>query len=452
VIERLTQRLGFALNPTWFTAGRNGTIDDHSPAIRDSMRQPEHAEKLATMWLRQLTGPAIDRMKSDERALLVGEFAGAFQGEIRLDQLIAKLFSGESTGSSAWYGAISAEGEFALLHRLGSLAMNIDLRCIRCHDSALESTGRQSDYWSFAALVRRDVRRNEQGTWLVRSDDSIDPAKPSKVFYEREDGRQSVAEPSVPAAWLDSQSDLEPAKNVAHDIRQWSRSLVGSRLLARGLVNSFWLLIHDRPMLGNVADVRSTPLDDSLIRLHESLVDDVIDSGFDASRLMALVIASPATTRSTPPSLASEEGWAMNREQSRRDLAAVECFAAIAPSPKVLSLNQRIDLVMRAVGMTISGTGSTGPVLAQPLDSTTTMPRRNEHKTMPLTGFPDHVDAPTAPWLTSISDQHEQLKHLGYLAGLDRLPAAVETAASEMKRAGVNEELILARCWWLLQP
>jgi hypothetical protein len=56
-------------------------------------------------------------------------------------------------------------------------------------------------------------------------------------------------------------------------------------------------------------------------------------------------------------------------------------------------------------------------------------------------------------WLTSVKGFDNRVEHLGYLAGLNQLPADVREAASAIKKSQqISEELALHRVWWLLSP
>ncbi len=464
---RLKARLQVDLEPTWFALGKNSIVESATAEIESALRSDINASRVARAWLDQITSGSIQQLPEDDRQLLVTELTVAFQGKQSLDTLISSWLRGDSAGASAWYAAATQGGEYAMVHRLASLTMNVDLRCTRCHDALIESDGRQHDYWSFAAVLRRDLARDENGRWSVL-DEQSNTKKPSKVFYERPDGRQTIAEPKVPSSWLVRAASNAPDANApdaasgsqqeVKTVRQWSEAIVGSRSLAHGVVNSLWRLVHDRPLRGVVADASSPPLDDALVQLEELLVDDLVASNFDASRLLAIILSSPATSRSIPEMLVRQDAWALDAGNVRLAEQAVEAFAATAPSPKLLPLKKRFDISMRSIGATLKGMDSTNTVLAQPLGQETSGQETSGKEKQPresstmASGFPDHADGLPVQWLASIASFDSQVKHVGYLAAAEQLPPGVVAVAQAMQKANVAPELTLHRVWWLLQP
>ncbi len=453
--DRIQQRVGVELDVAQLSDTlASGSASDKAAfaaELQQSIQKETNAKLAAAAWLNELTAAASGKLAVPQRDALIDELAGAFRGEKAFDAVLASWIGGgkdsSSDASSAWYTAMSDAGEFSLVHGLASLTMNVDLRCTRCHDSLIDSAGLQNDYWSLAAMLRRDLSKDHAGFWSVR--ESSDDASP--VFYERLDGRQTMAEAGVPQHWLDDEATVRDPIRV-QDVHTWSESLVDSRPLARGVVNAMWRWVHDRPLRGDLADARSAPLDDSLLQLEELLADDLLASNFDVGRLLAIVLSSPATMRSIPESLTRQDAWAVDAKKVSRDHQSVQAFAAAAPSPRMLSIAKRLEVTQRSIGASLRGVGGSDSVLAQPLAEASSEKPDNANFVAPLVnGFPDHVDALPVQWLASVGSLSSQVKHLGYLAGREGLPREIEPIATAMREAGVPLDLTLHRVWWLLQ-
>ena len=212
-----------------------------------------------------------------------------------------------------------------MLRRLAALTMNVDLRCTRCHDSHIELDGRQEDYWSFNAFLRRGVKLGPQGQLTIDATaKSLGP-----LFYEVSDGRQAIAEPAIPSAWMKIPSD-QPIGGVG----DWAQKLNGSPELARGVVNSLWQLVHGQPLRGRVIDPISAPHNESLDRLEEELVQDLRGSRFDVARTLALIIASPATRRASRPHCCQRiRSWQTNQIFSRHRSRSMHLLRQCLPRP-----------------------------------------------------------------------------------------------------------------------
>ena len=106
---------------------------------------------------------------------------------------------------------------------------------------------------------------------------------------------RDLAEPEVAAQWLGRSGQPRVVR-----VGDWTKTLVGSEALARGVVNSLWQMVHGQPLRGRVVDPISAPHNDALDRLEANLVDDLMASRFDVARTLTLVIASPVTRRGIP--------------------------------------------------------------------------------------------------------------------------------------------------------
>jgi hypothetical protein len=233
-------------------------------------------------------------------------------------------------------------------------------------------------------------------------------------------------------------------------VGEWSQSLIGSPELARGVVNSLWQLVHGQPLRGRVVDPISAPHNGSLDRLEENLAQDLVRSQFNVARTLALIVASPATQRAVPTPLLPENALLADESETRAAMHAVNAFAAALPSRTQLATSARLNEAMRAIGNKLDAEGR--PFVAQignaPEKSGNT---KDSSKSLSM-DFPYRADSLPVQWLSSIKDEQSQVEHLGYLAGVDRVPSRVLEAAEAMRAASVNNELTLHRIWWLMRP
>jgi hypothetical protein len=401
------------------------------------------AGKIASRWMQQITERGLRRVDQQDREELSEELAACLQGNQPFDRTVARWIDGRSSQSSAFYAAISHGDSGAMVRRLAALTMNVDLRCTRCHDAKIEGNGRQQDYWSFAALLSRGVARNSDGQV------TIDPerSKTKPVFYELADGRQRLAEPAVASDWIGVHSE-EPVDTVA----LWAKRLTGSEAMARGAVNSLWQLVHGQPLQGRVVDPITAPHNDALDRIEDQLVQDLLSSQFNVARTLSLIIASPATRRGVPESLLPENALVVSEAERLEAIEAVNAFAAALPRHAELSLAQRVDQAIRAIGGKLDQDGR--PFVAQLGDAGAKPSADTAGKNNPLAvDFPVRGESLPVQWLTLIEGEQSQINHLGYLAGKQQLPQSVQDAISAMQAdEGVTKELLLNRVWWLLRP
>ncbi|MAI71859.1 MAG: hypothetical protein CMM01_13220 [Rhodopirellula sp.] len=412
--------------------------------LQAELAQSLNAEAIARRWLRQITNQRSGRMDAELRDRLVSEIARCIQTGGSFDKTVAGWLNGESENSGAFFSALAAGsrsvgGEHGMARSLAALTLNVDVRCTRCHDSYIEGTGQQSDYWNFFAFLKRSVRKDSDGQFEVDlGDNSSDP-----VFYELSDGRQRVADARVSAAWT-SRSASEGYQRF----QEFAKGLEGSSELASGVVNSLWQLVHGQPLRGGVVDPISAPNNEALERLEEQLTEDLIDSHFNLARTLALIIASPAMRRSVPEMLLPDNLWVASQEDTNAAMSAVDAFAAVLPPRVPLPASQRTDQVLRSLGMRIDSTGRSS--LGQ-IGQGGTAP--NVKRVKPLAAdLPMKAELLPVQWLELIEDRESQINHLGYLAGQNEVPAYVQESVKSMNEAEVDTNLLLHRVWWLMKP
>lgn len=416
----------------------------HDPAqLRAFFKQGKFSRAIAEQWLDHMTDGGLRRIPEPQQESLTAELALSVRRGANFDLVLTRWLNGKSGNATAFFAALSAgrygaNDESAMVRRLASVTMNVDLRCTRCHDGYIDGRGKQDHYWSFASLLRRGVRR---GDGPVEIDPIIE--KPPIVFFETADGRQRVAEPEVPADWI-NRSDLPAIESVS----DWTKTLVGSKPLARGVVNSLWQWVHGQPLHGRVVDPITAPHNEALDRLEDQLVEDLVRSRFDVARTLTLIISAPVTRRGVPEVLLPENALVANEQETAEAMNAVNAFAAAMPPRPRLSRGERVAQVLRSVGATIDSNGQ--PFVAQMGDS-------GSRRRGPINGaslasdFPQRTDSVPVEWLRRIEDPKSQIEHVGYLGGLSVVPRPVLQAA-EVTREVEDNNTALHRTWWLVRP
>ncbi len=433
LLARLAERLDANLPP-------QALADAES--LRAALGSAENANQIARKWLTEVTDGGLLRIDSDARGRLIDDVTEVFQGQRRLDVTLAQWFGGQDPHSSDWYAALSASGNQPMVRRIALLSMNVDLRCTQCHDAKIEGSGRQEDYWSFASFIRQSVRRDRNGQWIVSQGDSF--GKP--LFYELPDGRQRMVQASIPTSWV-------PTEEPIQDVRQWSRRIVASPQLARGVVNSLWKLVHGRRLHGGVVDTIAAPHNESLVQMEEQLADDLLQSNFDVVRSLALIVHSPATRRSVPQALKPENALLASDAELGAARDIVGAFAGALPSQAKPPISRRVDLAMRSAGGSVQSIREGNTINAQADGSGGNDGISKPRKDDAANGFPTNAGDLPVPWLRSIKGYDGRVEHLGYLAGVNQLPGDVLEVAEAMKNSPeISEQLALHRIWWLLSP
>ncbi|MCG8653808.1 MAG: hypothetical protein MI861_28475, partial [Pirellulales bacterium] len=384
--EETVERLKFALQAEL-------PIDAIGDAqqIQRSLRNPQTARSVARRWLMQITQGGLAQVDRDAQQQLIDEVAQCFESQKNLDEVLAAWIGGNSSLTAPFYAAVSVGGSNQMVRRLASLTMNADLRCVQCHDAFIESSGRQEDYWAFAAFLRQNLKR-ESGVWSV----AAQADRSQTVFYDLLDGRRKVAEPGIAAGWL-------PQSPPVQTIGDWSEALTGSPELARGVVNSLWKLVYGQALQGRVIDTITAPHHESLDQLEQRLAQDLVDSGFDVGRTLALIVASPVASRSVPEALRPENAPVAPRDAIFAAMESVNAFAAALPPRNHLSLDHRVRLAKSRVGADLDRINR-APILAQPdgTPSTDNPKPLGSNGLPPGDDFPSRADSLPVQWLASI--------------------------------------------------
>ncbi|MEO1528843.1 MAG: hypothetical protein AAFX06_25770 [Planctomycetota bacterium] len=423
VVSRLKGRLGVALSAD--------SLRDVNRLRRQIARG---SDEITARWL---AGASARSLRSvEESKALVDTLSTGFDGQASFDETLVSLINGENEHSSDWYQMLGGSNSEIVAVRLADLSMDADLRCVRCHDSMIGGDLTQDNYWSFVALLRSTLKRNED-RWIV---DSAKPASP--VFFDLPDGRARMAEPRV-----DFLSETKPTEWT-----EWTSTLTGSKELADGLVDSLWKLVYGRGLSASAFDADAAPIDQSLRALHAQLSEDLRASDFDMARTLALIVSSPMARRSVPESLRQENALTASSQSRERALELVGAFAAATEAPRSTRVD-RVELAMRRIGKRFGTLES--DLLAQPIPSSSGQgslspkdPRESFRDLLSIDFPRDDAPLPVS-WLRSIEDYDEQVRHLVYLSGRGSGGKLIETAAEQLGDAG-SRESALSRVWWIL--
>ncbi|WP_182867406.1 hypothetical protein [Stieleria mannarensis] len=414
--------------------------------LRDLLAESSNADEIAKRWLALTTGNSIAAMGRPQYSGLVDELSKSVSGGADLDVTLVSLIDGSNEHSGQWYQAVGRRGSEGIARQLANLSINADMRCVRCHDSHIGRSGTQDDYWSFVALVKNAVKRQNK-RWIVA--EQTDASTPT--FYELLDGRMSMASPKVSKYLLQSTEQME-------DFHNWTKTLVGSDVLAGSMVDSLWQLVHGRPLKPSPVDAFAPPVDGNLDRLHRQLADDLKAHDFDVARTLALIISSPMARRSVPEVLQGDAVLTATDPQRKHALDLVQAFAGAIETPPS-SLNHRLEVAMRRIGGSLSSDGQT-TLLAQPIDGNS----RTKKSLAALDAqnaasgflqqlsvdFPGDDAALPVSWLRSIDDFDRQVQHLVYLSGRSTVTPEISAAAERLKESG-SRESALSRIWWILR-
>ncbi len=435
MLARLKRRLGVELSAE--------ALSDPS-RLRSELTAEASARQIAKRWLAVTADAGIGQVDRAENAPLIGRLAEGLSGQAGWDATLVSLIDGSGEHAERWYETIGRGGTEAIAKRLAGVSMNADVRCIRCHDSMIGRSGTQEDYWSFVALVRNVFERGEDRWVISRQPKSI------QTFFELPDGRQRLATPKVSEHLLGTSQEIE-------GFNTWAATLPGSDALASSTVDSLWQLVHGRKLKPSPVDAFAPPINENLDRLHTQLADDLSASGFDVARTLALIIASPMSNRSVPEPLRGNNVVTVSERERQEALELVAAFAASVQPPSS-SQQDRLELAMRRIGGSLQP-GDQGTILAQPIYNTPPLKPKSPGSERVEVDFAEQLgvdfpggDAPLpVSWLRSIDDYDQQVQHLVYLSGHQRVTPEIRKIAERLQESGSTESA-LSRLWWILRP
>ena len=443
------------------------SVMDSCESLVAWMRTPLVAQAISRSWWNHVSAGNFSSLDREVQTQLIEPLADSINGTAsssrRIDRVIASWLTEPSTSSDGFLRAMSGPQDRlgnapVLVTRLASLTLSADLRCIRCHDSYIEGSSVQQDYWDFAAIIADGVRWHH-GRFHAADHPSTTTRDSASLFFELPDRRQQVAEPGVASQWHVGNQKMTAATSMS----EFADSLVDSRSLARGFVNSMWHLVHGAPLHSRVVDPMSPPMSKTLIVLEDQLTNDLLHSDFDLGRALALILSSPTSRRSVPESL--RDVWARDRSEAHRVVIA---FAGTTPSATPQGIQQKLDQILRSIGGKLETSDKQLLAQVRPEDvggrdvgglrkfggKKQNKRGRNDptHNTVSFAwDYPDQADEFPVNWLSLLKDPASQIEHLCYLSERDRVPPLVERSAERMRQAEVDPFTILHRIAWLLR-
>ncbi len=421
IAVRLEPQLGFKPNVI------NGSIDE--PLFASA----EQAVPLATRLVSTLT----DRLSpSDElKQKMIDEAAQSLSSGSAFDQLVATWVE---QGHFLTPAQPQLTGEV-----VAEQLLNADLACARCHDSPVDSSLTQKDYWSFAACFKS----SDQPT----------------LFYELPDGRQRAADAAIPGRWTGLQTTDTQGTNPAFQpaVSGIASLLKDNPRLAQSLANHVWESIYGAPLVSLSSDPLAPPRDDSLQLMHRRLSTAIQESGFDLRTAYQIVINCDSMKRSTADLFAGD-GWITASEQQLAQAGAqLRAFAARQPALPMLPRQELLVAMATKLGHEPVTLKDTDTVLAQPLMTVTpngsgpqpssTRPQQNDQERVWTWWLADRT-AIQGSWLHWIKDSKQQRDHAFYAANLSPSPEAEQLAqrlqadeeAKDQQTVSANDRLMWA--------
>lgn len=414
---RIEERFGIQIQPD--------SIGDPD-AILEDLQRDENLEKLANQFFETLSRrspSARDSSKRAQESTWVTQLRQTWEQRSGMDRLITSWLDSPDLAREI----VGSDEPHELLTSVAALTHNVDLRCQRCHDmpALRRSPSSQDEYWRFAATILPVLNPNiKQG---------------QRFFYDTPDGRRKLAE---------ARPELKPTED----------NLIGSRPLAGGLVDWVWRMIHGRPLVTSAYDLAGTA-DEEMQKLHQDLTDDLVASDFDLLRTISLVMNDSILGRSVPDAMTPEGILAASDESWSRAVAAIDSFAAANPKVNPTSTGDRLRLVAEVGLPRLDQLGGVNAILAQPLgnsESESSRPGKDSENRMvsaaAFAGLPMRSTWVMPAWMDRLEDFGSRSQHIAHLAGKIELPRPVASLAERMRKAGVDESLILQRIWWIIQP
>ncbi|MCA9129105.1 MAG: DUF1549 domain-containing protein [Planctomycetales bacterium] len=436
---------------------------DRSALVKSALEQREFADHLATQligtWLRN-TG--VD-MASPEVIRLRRSVADQIESSEPWNEIIVDLLGGqlvEGAPSETFLGGLAGNGNQRLLERLGTHFLNMNLACVRCHDSMASDDLDPSDrvtqevYWSTLAMLKGigiQGRRNDGNDPLRVFDRQELLAQSDQFFadYELLDNRMRSVSARLPdgTPWTRDGSDLLPRQSLS----QW---IANSQRMDLATVNQVWCFLLGRPLVPQVSAVETVGLPQRK-QLLTMLATQYRLNGRSIRRLTGWIAASVAFDRSQP-SLSGDQ-WLLANDEQLEQLKISELTFAAASTNQSRSLSNAINLAIqwRSQGELNSA------LLAQPAprDPGRT-PRERERvarELMPPLDFAIHAEQSTSAqqaYLRRLAtstqlDWQQQVNHVLLLRPALTVNARIQQLAQTLleKNSGNREETLLDLLW-----
>ncbi len=409
IATRIEARIGYKPNVI------NGSIDQELFASR------EQAEPIAARLVSTLT----DRLpvSGESKQQMIGEAAQTIATGGAFDGLIANWVR---EGRFAAGAQPQVVGEIVAEHLLDA-----DLACARCHDSPVDSSLTQKDYWSFAACFKPTTQPN--------------------LFYELPDGRQRAADAAIPMRWTGLSESGSPANRALEpSVTGIAHLLQNNPRLAESLANRVWETVYGAPLVSKSSDPLAPPRDDALQQMHARLATAIQDAGFDLRPAYRIALNSDSMKRTTPD-LFKGDGWVTaSEDQLAKEGVRIRTFAAQAPAMVQLPRQQLLSAMSTKLGHDPMALKNLDTLLAQPLLGIENRNGNSEVSSVPRSAMSEQEKVWTL-WLTdrkavedswlhwikdppSSDSMHSMLPHCNLILTRNNLPNSYKQTKKQVNQ------------------
>lgn len=269
-----------------------------------------------------------------------------------------------SSPTQTFFAAMAGDGNHRLIERVGESFLDVNLACVRCHDSSREAlvADRQELYWSLVALFKGVDASGRRGERVAtdRQFQLVDSGEPLFVYFDLLDGRLQAAEPRLPSGldWrMEADVDI-PRQALAN----W---LARSPELDRALVNQVWKLIFARPLLPQVNATERASLAERR-QLQDFLASQFRAHGQSVDLLVSWIVQSEAFARSRAE--LSRSQWLNASDEELQSMQrAKELFAAgVDVTGPLPTLDRALRTVLQLRARPVGAADARATLLAQP--------------------------------------------------------------------------------------
>ena len=409
--------------------------------VANRVRSSEASLHLARRFGEYLFGQEAWRRLDDKQSRgITDALASCFQGEQAFNELVYSMIAdSDSSATATWQASLRGKNSVALTNQFCDVFLDMDAACSRCHDHPLERNMAQQQYWSLVAVLRPDN----------------DPdRKKHSVFYESPDGRQMVAQASIPPAWLANGSS-----NKTPDQSDLAEQLRNSDRLSQATANGLWQLVFGNRLVGRTSDPLAPPASEHFRAARDLIAQQLTAHDNDIGAAVSWILKSRAMWVGRSQSLLDKESLGSSRDALAQFELQRRAFASHTDHSQQWSF---VKLIAAAEGFNRDGLQFTETLLAQPsgVPSSLAAPtpsRREQIEETLRRSFPSNSAEMTLPagWLARFeknNDFTQQARHLLYAAGFsDTLVDRRIDEAEKLRKSAPSDEIALNQLWWAIR-
>ncbi|MFK7734432.1 MAG: DUF1553 domain-containing protein [Pirellulaceae bacterium] len=371
--ERVTRILTLA-NLTPETLVRDSRFDRLSASTNDSLVKlteavvsestfaKRFARNLVRRWLKRSALPTEDQSTD----ALQSYVRRAIATDQNWNEVVAEIVGGQlrfsqddpssSTPAGVFATALSDKDNHRYLSRIGSIFLDTNLQCIRCHDAMspiasgdstdafAQAFSNQETYWALRGLLEgiRAEGNGYQGQRILKDEQrGLKDLAGRELYYDLPDGMVAVTKPSIPgySNWAETLAP-QPRKALA----KW---LVQSKITDRSIVNETWQQVFGRRLVaqnGELDLVAIGPRQETL----RFLTEQFVAHGRSVRKLTSWLAASDTFARKALP--LDRIQWAsMTKDQLAELQIREQSFAAgqvLGQSSEAGNLERSLSYVM----------------------------------------------------------------------------------------------------------